>query len=170
MALLDLRWASDQHRRRVQGRGPMANLLATLVLASSVISCAHVSQQYAAYEGRDAERQGNGGTKMSSDGIDFWTTGAPPRRYRILGLFTDSRRDQRIAAASFASDIAAKVKEVGSDAVIYLDESKEFVARTTKRMLLRPRTATGPTPQGRASASPSKTRLRRWWLSSTWSS
>jgi len=105
----------------------MANLLATLVLASSLISCAHVSQQYAAYEGRDAERQGNGGTKMSSDGIDFWTTGAPPRRYRILGLFTDSRRDQRIAAASFASDVAAKVKEVGGDAVIYLDESKEFV-------------------------------------------
>jgi hypothetical protein len=64
---------------------------------------------------------------MSSDGIDFWTTGAPPRRYRILGVLTDTRRDQWIAAGSFASDVAQKVKKVGGDAVIYMNESKEFV-------------------------------------------
>jgi hypothetical protein len=101
--------------------------VAVLVLALSAPACAHVHQQYAAYEGRDADRQGDGGTKMSADGIDFWTTGAPPRRYRVLGILTDTRRDRRIAAESFPSDVAEKVKEVGGDAVLYLTESKDFV-------------------------------------------
>jgi len=96
-------------------------------MVCGLFACAHVTQQYAAYEGRNAELQGEGGTKLTSDGIDFWTTGAPPRRYKILGILTDTRRNQRFAAASFAADVAAKVKEVGGDAVLYQNESKEFV-------------------------------------------
>ena len=103
--------------------------LAVTILAAAcvVASCAHVHQQFAAYEGPNAERSGLGGTKITSDGIDFWTTGTPPRRFRVLGILTDTRRNQQFAAASFDSDVAAKVRAVGGDAVVYLSEDKEYV-------------------------------------------
>lgn len=101
--------------------------ITTLSLVYGLSACAHVNQQYEAYEGRNAEQQGEGGTRFSSDGIDFWTTGKPPRRYKILGVLTDTRRNQKIAAASFASDVAAKVREIGGNAVIYQNEGREYI-------------------------------------------
>jgi hypothetical protein len=71
--------------------------------------------------------KGEGGTKVTNDGIDFWTTGSPPRNYRVLGILTDQRRDQRFSASSFGSDVAAEAKRVGGNAVVILDEAKEFV-------------------------------------------
>lgn len=108
----------------------MRSLLKTIIAVSLVCGlsgCAHVNQQYAAYEGRNAEQQGEGGTRFSSDGIDFWTTGMPPRRYKILGVLTDTRRNQKFAAASFASDVATKVREIGGNAVIYQNEGTEYI-------------------------------------------
>jgi len=98
-------------------------MFGTLALAG----CAHVQQEYAAYEGTQKTFKGEGGTKTVTDGIDFWTTGSPPKGYRVLGILTDQRRDQRFAAASFGSDVAAEVKKVGGDAVVILDQAKEFI-------------------------------------------
>lgn len=104
------------------------NLLINLVIGTLVISgCAHVQQEYAAYEGVQKTFQGEGGTKTVTDGIEFWTSGSPPRKYRVLGVLTDQRRDQRFSAASFGSDVASEVKKVGGDAVVILDQAKEFV-------------------------------------------
>jgi hypothetical protein len=98
-----------------------------LAVAVAITGCAHVQQQFAAYEGPEKAFKGSGGTKVTTDGIDFWTTGSPPRNYRVLGILTDQRRDQRFAASSFGPDVAAEAKRVGGDAVVIFDEAKEFV-------------------------------------------
>lgn len=104
-------------------------LLRFVIVAVSVAltGCAHVQQQFAAYDGPEKAFKGPGGTKITTDGIDFWTTGSPPRNYRVLGILTDQRRDQRFSASSFGPDVAAEAKRVGGDAVVILDEAKEFV-------------------------------------------
>ena len=102
-------------------------LFVTALWISAFVSCAHVQQQYAAYEGDTNVFKGRGGTKITSDGVDFWTTGSPPRNYQVLGILTDQRRDQRFAASSFSYDVASEAKRVGGDAVLILDEAKEFV-------------------------------------------
>ncbi len=33
---------------------------------------------------------GSGGTKITTDGVDFWTSGNPPRAYLVLGVLMDS--------------------------------------------------------------------------------
>src|SRR4029453_8319360 len=35
--------------------------------------------------------QGQWGTRKVVDGVDIWTTGAPPRKYRVLGVINDTR-------------------------------------------------------------------------------
>jgi hypothetical protein len=104
--------------------GQQVILVVTVV---ALVGCAHVQQQFAAYDGPDKVFKGEGGTKVNNDGIEFWTTGSPPRNYRVLGILTDQRRDQRFSASNFAPDVAAEVKRVGGDAVVILDEAKEFV-------------------------------------------
>lgn len=101
--------------------------LALLVAVFGLEGCAHVQQQFAKYEGPDKTFTGTGGTKVTNEGIDFWTTGSPPRNYKVLGILTDQRRDQRFAASSFGPDVAAEVKRAGGDAVVILDEAKEFI-------------------------------------------
>jgi hypothetical protein len=98
-----------------------------IVGALAVCGCAHVQQEYAVYEGAQKTFKGEGGTKTVTNGIDFWTSGSPPRSYRVLGVLTDQRRDQRFSAASFGSDVAIEVKKVGGDAVVILEQAKEFV-------------------------------------------
>lgn len=98
--------------------------VATLLLLAS---CSHASQEYAVYEG-SALRSGEGGAKTTMAGIDFWTVGSPPRKYSILGLLTDTRRDQRFSRAGFDDAVAAKVKKVGGDAVIIVDSASELAA------------------------------------------
>ncbi len=93
----------------------------------SLAACAHVHQEYAEYDGPVQVLKGEGGTKTITDGVEFWTTGSPPRNYRVIGILSDQRRDQRFARASFGSDVADQVKRAGGDAVVYLDEAKEFV-------------------------------------------
>ena len=119
-----------------------------LFVASPLIiafaSCAHVQQQFAAYEGSTNIFKGQGGTKITSEGIEFWTTGSPPRNYQVLGILTDQRRDQRFAASSFGSDVAAEAKRIGGDAVVILDEAKEFVGTYSTGSA----TAVGPTAFG----------------------
>lgn len=78
---------------------------------------------FAAYEGREAVVQGEGGTRVQSNGVDFWTFGTPPRTYRILGVITDKRPAQGFGSNLTRSRALAKrVKDVGGDAAIVLTE------------------------------------------------
>lgn len=102
-------------------------IIVVVTVALALAGCAHAQQQFATYDGPTKVFKGEGGTKVTNDGIDFWTTGSPPRNYRVLGVLTDQRRDQRFSASSFGPDVAAEAKRVGGNAVVILDEAKEFV-------------------------------------------
>ena len=87
-------------------------------LIMMLIGC--TSTEFQAYEAREKVIVGTGGTKSVTDGIEFWENGDPPRTYEIIGVIDDDRPNGIIQMAMFKGAIAAKVKEVGGDAVIML--------------------------------------------------
>lgn len=96
----------------------MRNILIVLALTLGA-SPALAKQTFAPYEGRDAVQVGQGGTRIQKHGVDFWTTGTPPRRFRVVGVFTDRRSDKPLSGdAVGSSSVAKKVLEAGGDAVI----------------------------------------------------
>ena len=78
-------------------------------LSASSPAFAQAKIDFAAYEGPPRIEQGEGGTKITKNGIDYWTTGTPPRRYHE---FWDG--GQAVGSPS----IAKKVKAAGGNAVI----------------------------------------------------
>lgn len=98
-------------------------VIALLLMASS---SANARPKFVAYEGKDSVSEGRGGTKLVSHGIDFWTTGEPPRRFQVLGVLTDNRSRGLLHGDAVGSgSVAAKVKEAGGDAVIILGQSSK---------------------------------------------
>ena len=65
----------------------MINRLALVVAitASMLLSACAAMVQFDPYEGENVPRLGQGGAKTVVDGMDVWTRGEPPRRYRIAG-------------------------------------------------------------------------------------
>jgi|SRR5579862_2962121 len=124
------------------GHGPMkitsGSLLCAVILLG-LASCAHVRQQFAAherqqfvaYDGPQTVMRGEGGTNIVYDGIELWTTGTPPRSYRVVGVLTETRRHRRSSTASFGPDVAVEVRKVGGSAVIVLSEPSQFIGTTT---------------------------------------
>lgn len=99
-----------------------------VILASGVWTTpAQAKPQFAAYEGLDAIQQGRGGTRATRNGIDYWTTGAPPRRYQIIGVITD-RKCMGISLCGNAINRPATAEAVRAnhgDAVIVLGKSDD---------------------------------------------
>lgn len=94
-------------------------VLIGLFAAMLVPTAALAKQDYATYEGADAIRTGAGGSRISKNDIDYWTTGTPPRRYQILGILTDARKNRLLDGNVIGSKSVAKiVKSAGGDAVI----------------------------------------------------
>lgn len=88
------------------------------------ITAAESRARFVAYEGKDAISEGRGGTKVSAHGVDFWTTGEPPRRFQVLGILTDNRGEGWFSGDAVGSgSIAKKVQELGGDAIILLNHS-----------------------------------------------
>lgn len=103
----------------------MRKLLLTglISLAIVVAAPATAGMRFATYEGREATVDGQGGTKVSKDGVDFWTTGTPPRKYQILGVLTDTRGGGLLSGVAIGgSGVAAKITALGGNAAIVLDE------------------------------------------------
>lgn len=95
--------------------------LAAMVAATP--SQAQAKIEYAAYEGPDVIKTGTGGTKVSKHGIDFWVTGEPPRRYRVIGSVSDRRSEEWDGGHAIGSrTVAKKVKAAGGTAVILVDQ------------------------------------------------
>lgn len=89
------------------------------VLTTSAPVFAQAKIDFAAYEGPPRIAQGEGGTKVAKNGIDYWTTGTPPRRYQIIGFVQDRRDEFWDGGQAIGSPkIAKKVKAAGGDAVI----------------------------------------------------
>lgn len=99
----------------------MARLIFALALFLSLSQPAFAQAKidFAVYEGPPQIQVGSGGTKITKNGIDYWTTGTPPRRYQIIGFVQDKRDETWDGGHAVGSpNIAKKVRKAGGDAVI----------------------------------------------------
>lgn len=60
------------------------------------------------------------------NGIDFWETGDPDKKYKILGVIQDDRGDSLFQRMGKDSSIAKLAKKKGGDAVILERSSRLF--------------------------------------------
>ncbi len=102
-----------------------ARVLALVAVATILFTAPLAAKQtFASYEGNQAVQTGAGGTKVSANGIDYWTSGTPPRRYQLLGVLTDARKDRLFDGDIVGSKSIAKLTlEAGGSAVIVSDQS-----------------------------------------------
>lgn len=106
---------------------PSRAWMMAMVIAGTWTAQAQARPHFAAYEGLDAIQQGRGGTRATRNGMDFWTTGAPPRRYQIIGVITDTK----CLGTKLCGDplkrlaIAEAAREGHGDAVIVLGKSDD---------------------------------------------
>jgi predicted small secreted protein len=98
-------------------------ILAIALAAILVTSCT----TFTPYRGNGIV-EGQGGTIRVVKGIDFWENGEPNRKYRILGVIDDSRREGLIFGLVLPKDgaIAKVARKHGGDAVIFSDSSREL--------------------------------------------
>ena len=97
-----------------------AILFGTLMVAAPALA----GVEFQPYEGKDVISEGQGGTRVSKHGVDYWTMGEPPRKYQIIGLIIDERKDNRLSGKTIGSEtIAKKVLAAGGSAVIVQDLS-----------------------------------------------
>lgn len=108
-------------------------LIAVLLLVSILTGCATVD--YQPYVGRNNIYKGDGGTKVTSNGVDFWANGAPPRGFSIIGVASSEVGAGWGDEAMIRSAVASEVKKQGGDAAIQIGENSRFVGFI-------------PTPQG----------------------
>jgi uncharacterized protein YceK len=96
--------------------------IASLIVALS--GCATVNFQ--AYEGKNSVQEGQGGTKVVSDGVDFWANGAPPRKYLIIGVIDSEIGEGLGDMAILRAAVASEVKKQGGNAAIQIDSAASF--------------------------------------------
>jgi len=100
-------------------------------VSAMVFSSPIWAQEFLPYEGKNTVREGDGGTKKVVDGIEFWSDGAPPRPFKLLGYITDRRHKTgllgMVRMASLESSIAEVAKSNGGDAVILVSSEAETV-------------------------------------------
>lgn len=112
-------------------------IAAFAVVALSVFNGPADAAEFVAYEGKDAIQEGDGGAKKTVDEIDFWSDGAPPRTFKLIGFITDSRMKSgligKMRMSGLESSIAKEAKKAGGDAVILMSaetETKGYVGQT----------------------------------------
>ena len=95
----------------------LAGSLAFVILCQSP-AYAQAKIDFSAYEGPPQVQVGTGGTRIVKNGIDYWTSGTPPRRYQVIGMVQDRRDETWDGGHAIGSpSIAAKVRKAGGDAV-----------------------------------------------------
>ncbi len=104
----------------------MKNLLTFVCSLVIVFATSCASTDYATFEGGKII-QGTGGTKKLVDGMEIWTNGSPPRKFRIIGIIDDARRQALIPMASYEADLVKKAKEAGGNAIVILDARSDVV-------------------------------------------
>jgi hypothetical protein len=107
-------------------RSQRVRLVAGAMLATALlVGPARAGTGFLTYDGWDSVQQGQGGEKKAVGGVDFWMTGSPPRRFKILGSIDGARRKGGLAGmVSFSSPddgVAKQTLAVGGDAVILTD-------------------------------------------------
>lgn len=101
---------------------------AAIVIAASIALAGQAAgkTRFEAYEARDSVVEGKGGSRVTDNGIDYWTMGDPPRRYQIIGIIRDNRGTGVIHGNAIGSSGVAKlVKAAGGHAVVLLGQDTE---------------------------------------------
>lgn len=99
-------------------------LIAALALASA---SAVTAGQLPADVNEHIVYTGTGGTPLSKNGVDFWSAGQTPFRYRVLGTFTDRRGDGRFAGNAIGSaSVARQIKALGGDGVLVMSQERTY--------------------------------------------
>lgn len=84
---------------------------------------------FVGYEGKDSIKEGQGGSKKTVAGIDFWSDGLPPFKFKLLGYVTDKRLKSglfgMLSMSSLETDVASEAKKVGGDGVIVVGSEAE---------------------------------------------
>ena len=104
---------------------PFYVLVVSLLLSVCFLGCATTT--FKPFEAKVNEFEGQGGTKEIVEGMEVWDYGTPPRKYMILGMIDDSRSGGIGSMSSLKSDVVAKAKEVGGDALIQVSNNSQFV-------------------------------------------
>lgn len=100
-------------------------ILSMVLALSATPSLADAKIDFALYEGAPVIKTGTGGTKITKNGVDWWTTGEPPRRYQVIGAVQDKRDEMWDGGHALGSpSITRKVKKAGGDAVIIQSENE----------------------------------------------
>lgn len=99
-------------------RGIIISLAAAIALAAPANAGAKI--EFAAYDGPDAVQTGSGGTKITKNGIDYWTSGTPPRSYKVIGRISDARDEEWDGGHAIGSPRIAKIvlKEGGTAVIL----------------------------------------------------
>ena len=98
--------------------------LVVLLLAAVLAGCATVN--YQAYEGKNNLHEGQGGSKVVADGVDFWANGAPPRKYTIIGVAEAEVGEGWGDNDILRSAVASEVKKQGGHAAIQMASESSF--------------------------------------------
>lgn len=99
-------------------------LIIFIMLAWSLAGCATVDFQ--PYEGKNNLYEGEGGTKVVVDGIDFWANGSPPRKYSIIGMVVSEIGNGIGDEAIIRSSVAGEARKQGGDAAVQVNNNSSF--------------------------------------------
>ena len=99
-------------------------LIISAILACILAGCATVDFQ--PYEGKNNLYEGEGGTKVVVNGIDFWANGSPPRKYSIIGMVVSEIGSGFGDEGIIRSSVASEVKKRGGDAAVQVNNNAAF--------------------------------------------
>ena len=97
-----------------------------LALGAACILAGCATVDYQAYEAKTNRFEGQGGTKTTVAGIDFWANGAPPRPYEILGIVTSEVGSGVGDEGIIRSSVAKEVTKRGGNAAIEVNNNNSF--------------------------------------------
>ena len=99
-------------------------LIICAILACTLAGCATVDFQ--PYEGKHNLYEGEGGTKVVVNGVDFWANGSPPRKYSIIGMVVSEVGSGIGDEAIIRSSVANEVKKQGGNAAVQVNNNTAF--------------------------------------------
>lgn len=99
-------------------------LIICAILACTLAGCATVDFQ--PYEGKNNLYEGEGGTKVVVNGVDFWANGSPPRKYSIIGMVVSEVGSGIGDESIIRSSVANEVKKQGGNAAVQVNNNTAF--------------------------------------------
>jgi hypothetical protein len=122
------------HYRASYFSSNMRNRFAFLLVTAFVLLLSGCSTNYYSYEGGGV-LIGQGGASKRVNGIDFWTIGAPARRYRVIGYITDSRPEEFVQIGGRDSSLAKLAKDHGGDGILIHSDASRYTGTTTSTVV-----------------------------------